>query len=69
MYEIEKFFTELLNNFFAWFTALFTKVAVYLLIAVVAIVFLTIVILIVKSLFTRERYIQQGRKIEREGKK
>lgn len=66
MQELQNYFTEQLNKLFVWFTDFFTKVAIYLLIAIVAIVFLTIIILIIKSLFTRERYIQKGRKIERE---
>lgn len=69
MYELEEFLKKALQGFIDWFTWLFTKIAVYLLIGVIAIVFILIVVLIIKSLMTRDRYIEKGRAIERSERK
>lgn len=65
MYELEKGLIEFFNNLINWFKEFFTRVAGYLLIVIVAIVLIAITYLIVKALFTRERYIEKGRKVER----
>lgn len=65
MYELEKIIADAINSALNFLKDFFTKVAIYLLVIVVALVFLTIIILIVKSFFTRERYVERGNRAER----
>ncbi|MDY0213923.1 MAG: hypothetical protein RBS24_00115 [Bacilli bacterium] len=66
MYELEKVIVDAINSALNFLKAFFTKVAIYLLVIVVALVFLTIIILIIKSFFTREKYIERGNRAERQ---
>ena len=66
MYELEHKLKEFFQNLIDWFTTFFTKIAIYLLIGVIIVIFLTIVILVIRSLMTKERYIEKGRELERQ---
>lgn len=62
MYELEKYLADLLNSILAGLKAFFDKVALYLLVIVIALVTLMIIYLIIKSLFNRQHYIDRGKK-------
>lgn len=53
MYELQQFLTKLFQNIINWFTNAFTTVAVYFLVAVIAIIVIMVFILIIKAMINR----------------
>lgn len=56
MYELEAWFSKVIQDFINWFTKFFTTVAVYLLIIIIVVVFLIVAILIIRALIDRNRF-------------
>lgn len=61
MYELERFFKNIVQSFIDWFTVFFTKVAIYLLIGVIAVIVLIVFVLFIKTFLNRNRYMANGR--------